>query len=128
VLQGMLSFLHDAYFAGSSTTAGSADRFCATLLTLCQPLKLSFCTMDVMQLRLLVAFWTIGLMCFFAAKRAFGKGNILSYQVFHSMWHVALPLGGCMWIEYTHLLLTGSLQQVAWQDAAVLPSAGLACG
>jgi len=127
VLQGVLSFLHDAYFAGSSTTAGRADRCCATLLTLCQPLKLSFCTMDVMQLWLLVAFWTIGLMCFFAAKRAFGKGNIQSYQVFHSMWHVALPLGGCMWIEYTHLLLTGSLQQVAWQDATVLPSAGLAC-
>jgi len=81
---------------------------------------------DVMQLWLLVAFWTIGLMCFFAAKRAFGKRKIQSYQVFHSMWHVALPLGGCMWIEYTHLLLTRSLQPFAWQDT-VLPSAGLAC-
>jgi hypothetical protein len=109
LLQGVLSFLHDAHFAGRSATARRANWCCATLLMLCQPLNFSFCTMGVMQLWLLVAFWAIGIMCFFAGKRAFRKGDIQHYQVLHSMWHVALPLGGCMWVEYTHLVLAGSL-------------------
>lgn len=101
LLQGLLSFLHDAYFAGRSPAAKAADRSCATFLTLCQPLKFSFCHMDVMQLCLLVAFWILGLICYLAGGRAFAAGKWQKYQVFHSLWHIMLPLGGFLWIEYT---------------------------
>ncbi|CAE7794113.1 DNAH1, partial [Symbiodinium necroappetens] len=35
LLQGCLSFMHDAYFAGRSPAAKFADRCCATFLTMC---------------------------------------------------------------------------------------------
>lgn len=39
LVQGLLSFMHDAYFAGRSPVAKFADRTCATFLTMCQPVK-----------------------------------------------------------------------------------------
>mmetsp|Transcript_98020 Transcript_98020/g.227314 ORF Transcript_98020/g.227314 Transcript_98020/m.227314 type:complete len:186 (-) Transcript_98020:28-585(-) len=101
LLQGFLSFMHDAYFAGRSPKAKAADRCCATFLTLCQPLKFSFCHMDAAQLGLLVASWSLGLLCYLAGGHAFAAGKWRKYQVLHTMWHIALPLGGVLWIEYT---------------------------
>lgn len=101
VSQGALSFLHDAYFVGLSPQAKVADRSCASFLTICQPLKFAFCSMDWLQLLVLLAFWSLGLGCFLIAKREHEGGRWRSYQVWHSLWHIALPLGGCIWIEYT---------------------------
>lgn len=106
MLQGCLSFMHDAYFAGRSPVAKAADRCCATFLTLCQPIKLAFCQMDGVQLALLMCFWTLGLLCFTAGGRAFAAGDGRRYQVFHTLWHIALPLGGFLWIEYSRTLVT----------------------
>jgi len=103
LIQGCLSFMHDAYFAGRSPTAKLADRCCASFLTLCQPLKLAFCNMDAIQLSLLACFWTLGLLCFKASSRAFASGDGRRYQIFHTLWHILLPLGGYLWIEYTRL-------------------------
>eukprot|EP00931_Biecheleriopsis_adriatica_P096727 TRINITY_DN70412_c0_g1_i1.p1 TRINITY_DN70412_c0_g1~~TRINITY_DN70412_c0_g1_i1.p1 ORF type:complete len:271 (+),score=44.95 TRINITY_DN70412_c0_g1_i1:74-814(+) len=103
LLQGCLSFMHDAYFVGRSPAAKIADRSCASFLTLCQPLKLAFCSMDAVQLSLLVCSWSLGLLCFKAGARAFAAGNGRRYQVFHTLWHILLPLGGYLWIEYTRL-------------------------
>ncbi|CAE7440118.1 DNAH6 [Symbiodinium sp. CCMP2592] len=103
LLQGCLSFMHDAYFAGRSPAAKFADRCCATFLTMCQPLKLAFCSMDAVQLSLLCCSWTLGLLCFKAGARAFVAGNGRRYQFFHTLWHILLPLGGYLWIEYTRL-------------------------
>mmetsp|Transcript_25470 Transcript_25470/g.79393 ORF Transcript_25470/g.79393 Transcript_25470/m.79393 type:complete len:233 (+) Transcript_25470:31-729(+) len=121
LLQGLLSFLHDAYFAGRSRAAKAADRSCATFLTLCQPLKFSFCHMDVMQLCLLLAFWVLGLTCYLAGSRAFAAGRWRRYQVFHSLWHVLLPMGGFLWIEYTR----GALALWPVQAAGGLPGRGV---
>lgn len=99
--QGALSFLHDAYFVGLNPQAKIADRSCASFLTICQPLKFAFCSMDWLQLLVLVVFWSLGLGCFLFAKRAYERGQWQTYQVWHSLWHVALPLGGSLWIEYT---------------------------
>jgi hypothetical protein len=101
LLQGLLSFLHDGYFEGSSLAAKIADRTSATFLTCCQPLKFTFCRMDEMQLGLLFVSWSLGLMFFRAASRAYASGDPRSYHLLHSLWHVALPLGGFLWIEYT---------------------------
>mmetsp|Transcript_139682 Transcript_139682/g.348316 ORF Transcript_139682/g.348316 Transcript_139682/m.348316 type:complete len:216 (+) Transcript_139682:108-755(+) len=101
LMQGCLSFLHDAYFAGRSPAAKAADRSCATFLTFCQPVKLAFCHMDFAQWGLLACSWTLGLLCFCAGARAFAAGKGLRYQVFHTLWHITLPLGGYLWIEYT---------------------------
>ncbi|CAJ1350985.1 unnamed protein product [Effrenium voratum] len=103
LLQGCLSFMHDAYFAGRSPAAKMADRCCASFLTLCQPLKLAFCSMDAVQLCVLCCSWTLGLLCFKAGARAFAAGNGRRYQIFHTLWHILLPLGGYLWIEYTRL-------------------------
>mmetsp|Transcript_51023 Transcript_51023/g.95524 ORF Transcript_51023/g.95524 Transcript_51023/m.95524 type:complete len:242 (+) Transcript_51023:37-762(+) len=103
LLQGCLSFMHDAYFAGRSPAAELADRSCASFLTLCQPLKLACCSMDAVQLTLLCCSWSLGLLCWKAGARAFAAGNGRRYQFFHTLWHVLLPLGGCLWIEYTRL-------------------------
>jgi len=105
MLQGCFSYLHDAHFQGRSPWAKTVDRTCATLLTLCQPLKFSFCPMDQLQVGILMSFWTCGLLFFWAASRAHASGSFRSYQAFHSLWHVALPLGGFLWIEYTRLLV-----------------------
>lgn len=110
LLQGCLSFMHDAYFAGRSPAAKMADRCCASFLTLCQPLKLAFCSMDAVQLCLLCCSWTLGLLCFKAGAKAFAAGTGRRYQLFHTLWHILLPLGGYLWIEYTRfsiLLLHG---------------------
>merc|ERR1712228_1014769 len=50
---------------------------------------------------LLLGFWTLGLCFFRAAARAFASGNPRSYHMLHTLWHIALPLGGFLWIEYT---------------------------
>lgn len=102
--QGILSFLHDAYFVGLSPTAKVADRTCATFLTLCQPMKFAFCAMDAAQWFILLLFWTLGLLCFMAGKRCHSAGDAKRYQIWHTLWHLALPLGGCLWIEYTRYL------------------------
>jgi hypothetical protein len=101
LLQGVLSFLHDAYFAGSSPVAKMADRTSASFLTACQPLKFAFCQMDEVQLGLLLVFWGVGLTCFRLASRSFAAGNPRGYHILHTLWHIALPLGGYLWIEYT---------------------------
>merc|ERR1712086_480935 len=49
IIQGLLSYLHDAHFQGRSWWARIADRSCATFLTFCQPLKFAFCRMDSTQ-------------------------------------------------------------------------------
>jgi len=103
LLQGCLSFMHDAYFAGRSPLAKAADRCCASFLTLCQPLKLTFCSMDAVQLCLLSCSWTLGLLCFKLGGRHFAAGNARYYQIYHTLWHIMLPLGGLVWIEYTRL-------------------------
>merc|ERR1712217_835507 len=102
---GLLSFMHDAYFAGRSPVAKCADRCCATFLTLCQPIKFAFCVMNSMQLAILLTFWTLGLLCFLTGSKAFTAGKVMRYQVFHTLWHIALPLGGFLWIEYTRAAL-----------------------
>mmetsp|Transcript_31236 Transcript_31236/g.90214 ORF Transcript_31236/g.90214 Transcript_31236/m.90214 type:complete len:245 (-) Transcript_31236:52-786(-) len=112
ILQGCLSFLHDAHFQGRSTMAKTLDRTCASFLTMCQPIKFAFCHMDSGQLLLLALSWTIGLLCFCASARAFAAGKGLRYQVFHTCWHIALPLGGFLWIEYTRALTNGGLADV----------------
>jgi len=105
ILQGCFSYLHDAHFQGRSPWAKTVDRSCATLLTMCQPLKFSFCPMDQPQVAILMAFWFCGLLFFWASTRAFASGSFKLYQTFHSLWHVALPLGGFLWIEYTRILI-----------------------
>jgi len=97
--------MHDAYFAGRSPVAKFADRTCATFLTMCQPVKFAFCSMNTVQLSILLAFWLIGLACFLAASKSFAAGKALQYQVFHTLWHIALPMGGFLWIEYTAALV-----------------------
>lgn len=109
LMQGFLSYTHDAHFAGRNKFAKWADRCCATFLTCCQPLKFAFCKMDLIQLVLLIAFWALGLYCFALGGKATKVGNRFRYQVFHTLWHIALPLGGYLWIEYTCYMLR------AWQ-------------
>jgi len=119
LLQGLLSFLHDGYFAGSSPAAKLADRTSATFLTCCQPLKFTFCRMDAVQLGLLFVSWSLGLLFFRAAGRAYASGDPRRYQLLHSLWHVALPLGGFLWIEYTRGALSWRLSTgaAAWGTA-----------
>mmetsp|Transcript_50460 Transcript_50460/g.83870 ORF Transcript_50460/g.83870 Transcript_50460/m.83870 type:complete len:208 (-) Transcript_50460:91-714(-) len=105
-LQGFLSFMHDAHFQGRSPMAQWADRSCASFLTLCQPLKFAFCRMDEEQVGILLTFFLLGLAAFKAGGRATALGHGMRYQLFHSLWHILLPLGGFLWIEYTaHLSL-----------------------
>mmetsp|Transcript_54366 Transcript_54366/g.117675 ORF Transcript_54366/g.117675 Transcript_54366/m.117675 type:complete len:194 (+) Transcript_54366:35-616(+) len=105
LLQGILSYLHDAHFEGRSLPAKIADRSCATFLTLCQPVKFAFCPMDHMQMTILAVAWCMGLAFFLMASRAFAAGDFRRYQIFHSFWHITLPLGGILWIEYTQKAL-----------------------
>jgi len=130
LMQGLLSFLHDAHFAGRSRAAKAADRSCATFLTLCQPLKFSFCRMDSVQLALLLAFWALGLLCFRAGGQAFAAKRWRRYQVFHTLWHIALPMGGFLWIEYTRgaLLPWKPAPAVDKFKAGGMPVAGLLWG
>lgn len=65
--------------------------------------------MDGLQLLVLAAFWSLGLGCFLVAKREHDRGRWLNYQVWHSLWHIALPLGGCIWIEYTRSIASDEL-------------------
>lgn len=109
VLQGFLSYLHDAHFQGRSRVAQISDRTCATFLASCQPLKFAFCTMDFTQASLLIVFFTLGLLCFRIGCRANVAGDSSRYQVFHSLWHLLLPLGGILWIEYTQTLVLARL-------------------
>ncbi|CAE8581174.1 unnamed protein product, partial [Polarella glacialis] len=120
LLQGFLSFMHDAYFAGRSPAAKLADRCCASFLTMCQPLKFAFCSMDAVQLALLLVFWTLGILCFQAGGRAFAAGQGRRYQVFHTLWHIFLPLGGFMWIEYTRYSVLQSLGPGSQSHASAL--------
>merc|ERR1740123_288673 len=117
-MQGFLSYMHDAHFQGRSPAAGMADRTCATFLTLCQPLKLAFCRMDASQLGLLLFFWKLGLFFYFLGGKAKLARKYLRYQFLHTMWHVALPLGGYLWIEYTVLL---AQEKCPMHTDAVLP-------
>merc|ERR1719272_826290 len=100
-VQGVLSYLHDAHFQGRSRTAQILDRSCACFLTCCQPLKFAFCKMDRVQVSLLLVFFVLGLICFRLGCRAAAAGEHYRYQVFHSLWHLFLPMGGALWIEYT---------------------------
>eukprot|EP00933_Yihiella_yeosuensis_P041187 TRINITY_DN35608_c0_g1_i2.p1 TRINITY_DN35608_c0_g1~~TRINITY_DN35608_c0_g1_i2.p1 ORF type:complete len:139 (+),score=17.62 TRINITY_DN35608_c0_g1_i2:358-774(+) len=85
-----------------------ADRCCASFLTMCQPLKFAFCSMDSVQLSLLMFFWLLGMFCFQKGMRAFKAGDSRQYQICHTLWHVFLPLGGYLWIEYTRYYLLSS--------------------
>mmetsp|Transcript_109216 Transcript_109216/g.308962 ORF Transcript_109216/g.308962 Transcript_109216/m.308962 type:complete len:202 (-) Transcript_109216:428-1033(-) len=101
LVQGCLSFLHDSHFEGRSPLAMALDRSCATLLTCCQPLKFLVYSMDAVQAGLLAGFLALGLLGYFAGKWAHAAARVESYQAFHTLWHVALPLGGYLWVEYT---------------------------
>eukprot|EP00927_Polykrikos_kofoidii_P030530 TRINITY_DN26251_c0_g1_i1.p1 TRINITY_DN26251_c0_g1~~TRINITY_DN26251_c0_g1_i1.p1 ORF type:complete len:316 (-),score=17.80 TRINITY_DN26251_c0_g1_i1:50-937(-) len=116
LLQGLLSYLHDSHFQGRSFLAKTADRTCASFLTMCQPLKFAFCPMDVVQVGLLSFWLLVGLMCLKLGFIYTSKGDFARMQVAHTMWHVALPLGGFLWIEYT----SGSVATATVSSAAPL--------
>mmetsp|Transcript_23722 Transcript_23722/g.55308 ORF Transcript_23722/g.55308 Transcript_23722/m.55308 type:complete len:199 (+) Transcript_23722:45-641(+) len=101
VLQGCLSYMHDAHFQGTSRFFKHADRTCATFLAMCQPGKFCFCSMDVVQAAILVVAWSMGLACYAMGRRAHNQGKARHYHAWHSLWHLLLPLGGGLWIEYT---------------------------
>mmetsp|Transcript_91687 Transcript_91687/g.259553 ORF Transcript_91687/g.259553 Transcript_91687/m.259553 type:complete len:206 (+) Transcript_91687:170-787(+) len=101
VVQGGLAFLSDAHFEGRSRLAFVLDKSCATFLTCCQPLKFLFYSMDSVQIGLLLASLCLGLACYSLGKLSYAAAHMLRYQVFHTLWHVALPLGGYLWVEYT---------------------------
>jgi len=109
LLQGVLSFLHDGYFVGRSLWAGVADRNCARFLTLCQPIKFAFCRFDVVQVAILLTFLTFGLCSLKTGERALAGGDVRTFQVFHTLWHIFPPLGGALFIEYTRLVLAPGL-------------------
>eukprot|EP00929_Paragymnodinium_shiwhaense_P119577 TRINITY_DN91481_c0_g1_i1.p1 TRINITY_DN91481_c0_g1~~TRINITY_DN91481_c0_g1_i1.p1 ORF type:complete len:313 (+),score=46.38 TRINITY_DN91481_c0_g1_i1:72-1010(+) len=106
LLQGLLSYLHDSHFQGRSPYAKAADRTCATSLTLCQPLKMAFCAMDGWQILILLWSYSLGLFCLSRSYKTAAAGRMFAYQVWHTLWHILLPLGGFLWIEYTRRLAT----------------------
>merc|ERR1712100_841170 len=121
-MQGLLSYLHDAHFQGRNRYAQIADRSSATFLSFCQPIKFAFCKMDPTQVALLVVFLVLGLLCFRAGTRAVAAGDAYRYQVFHSLWHLLLPLGGVLWIEYTQALVLSRQLSIR---GGLLPAAAL---
>mmetsp|Transcript_62566 Transcript_62566/g.116355 ORF Transcript_62566/g.116355 Transcript_62566/m.116355 type:complete len:195 (-) Transcript_62566:287-871(-) len=108
VLQGCLSYMHDAHFQGSSAFFKYADRTCATFLACCQPGKFCFCSMDAVQTSILLLAWGTGLACYGMGRRAHGLGRAKHYHAWHSLWHLMLPLGGALWMEYTTLELVSN--------------------
>lgn len=122
LLQGFLSYLHDAHFQGRSYPAKVSDKSCATFLTLCQPLKLAACHMDRIQVAILLLGWISGIVCFRLGLRAYAAGNADRFHVFHTLWHIFLPLAGLLWIEYTTSLVSFSTVTDAAADDEVSSS------
>lgn len=99
--QSLLAYLNDVHFFGLNDKARVADVASASFLALCQPWKLTRCSMDSMQLIILLFSFVFGLLFFCRGKQAFVRGDLRSFLIMHSLWHVAFPLGGAIWIEYT---------------------------
>ena len=68
------------------------------------------------QVVILLLAWSSGLLSFKLGQHAHAAGNSHRYHLFHTLWHIALPLGGLLWIEYTRTL---SLQATSGDGALV---------
>lgn len=117
--QSLLAYVNDVHFFGLNKSAQMADIMSASFLALCQPWKLRMCSMDSVQATILLTAFIIGLFFFCRGKQAFSRGDLRSFLVMHSLWHVAFPLGGALWIEYTAFKIRESTMMPMFGDELV---------
>eukprot|EP00971_Amphidinium_carterae_P103058 2040000-Amphidinium_carterae.1 len=64
--------------------------------------------MDAVQTSILLLAWGTGLACYAMGQQAHRSGRARHYHAWHSLWHLMLPLGGAVWMEYTALELVSN--------------------
>lgn len=97
IIQGIVSYGCDVYTFGFSSIFKIFDRCSALIQGLWWTLKLTYVPMTWFEYIIFIGSGIIGVVCKFRGEIAMRKLQWIPFLVWHSLWHLIVPLGLFVW-------------------------------